>query len=251
MKYIVSVAVLLVGVFLIVRGITAQKSPTRIDRGVEVPQAVRDALDPAGLEHSIDDAGVESTLELVHQRVVEVSSGMSALGGTDRVNDLADVFCEQLIKLWEPDFERDFAASSARFDPLSRERALEMHKQINANPQMSSMGRVSIERLSVRVCNPSTEYQFERDLFAKGFSLMVGERLPDEQFPVPSDDPIQSGALVAEVKMPMLRKDMLSQSPKPAIAGFRFVYHPAKGCWMPYQSVVHASQEVAFTMVPF
>lgn len=250
-KMVIAVGVLVVGVGVILRGMRTVKPEPIASKMRPTSELVKRELDPERLESVVDQPGGETLLGKIHARVLELALDETGIRDMVQSTDLADVLCEQLRSLWNPDFDRDYAASHRRFDPRSHSRALEFFNQVSPLEVGMPNGRVSLERLSVRLPDPQSEGAYQRSLLDAGFSVLVGKRPEGETYPLPIANPIAHGALVAEITLPMMRRDMVSNSMRTAVVGFRFVYHPEKKCWMPYESVVLATPDDAFTMVPF
>lgn len=185
---------------------------------------------------------VESSIIAQAQRILRVRSL-----GDGCARDLASAFSERVSAMYWPDFDRDFSASKKRGDPTPQSDAKTMFDQRAAFQATQEWGpRVAMDGVEVSLIEigPDEELNINRERHDAGFGVSVGKRTM-YLFPVP-ENPVKRGFVCVEVVMPMYQYEVTSESMKPVILGYHFVWDANKQRWVPYESVLFVSPDLIF-----
>lgn len=251
---LVAVAVFLFGsVWMYV--MIQRSSPPAVDADrdfLEIAPQVQEALHIDRYETKPTREGLDGVLQEIHARVVSISRERAfgvdqVLGKEAMCEDLGKAFTERVRMLMTPSFDRDFTAMTARGDPRNRNDAVvNYEKYASFTNGMGELAPLSLVGIQVELVQRSGGHDVVRQRrIGQGFGVVTSIRNTN-QYPV-SDDPVQSGQVVLEVSMPMMRYDHMENTMKGGIIGYRFAWSGRRHQWVPYESFVYHDRNSAFS----
>lgn len=252
-RIVLALGVVLGGSIVIVRSYLSTRAPAHIV-GELIPATpeVQRELHPDRLELRPVLGEVPGVLSGMRATVIQKASEIERVSrnGPACVEDLGEAFVERLRFMIVPDAERDYKVVSERGDPRSFEvwsGRFEMFIESTRNQKIQRAIDPDGVMVSLVGLDMDGGIVTDHQRLEQGFGVLTGRGV---KLTVVPSDPVAEGMLVAEVIVPMERRDALSGRLVPTIQGYRFAWHTHKAKWIPFESVVYAQPGHALTAPP-